>query len=339
MTVVHKVLDEILVAYMRIHGKFSDVIDTIDIVRKASGNKAIGDPIVVHHWLVQDQNGHDIDVCIPVSENIDQGEVHTMVLEKCEAMTTIHRGAYDTIRDSYQAVVSETYSHGLPIAESGREVFLNYNPDAPEETVVEIQEILHDWDNRFSKQLESILGKDARNRVLECYNDISYKSSRDERVHAVKCAIEMLDEIATEKQKFEILSQCAHVFPTELIEDMRIVYEKSKSVEKVLEAMQKAGTYPKFRKEGNKLYSSKAPYNKEAFEKATTREEKMQAYCFCPMIKYHLDEISGSFCYCGSGWARRLWEGILGQSVHVEIVKSLTKGDNECTFAVHLPVD
>jgi len=85
------------------------------------------------------------------------------------------------------------------------------------------------------------------------------------------------------------------------------------------------------------LRSCCKPYNPAAFVKATTRKEKMQAYCFCPMIKYNLDEVSGTFCYCGSGWARRLWEGILDEPVKVEIVKSLTRDDDECTFAVHIP--
>ena len=304
MSVVHKVIEETLVAYMRIHGKMSDVIDAIAKIREVSENKINGDPIVVHHWLVQDTEGHDMDVCIPVSEIIDQGNIKSMTLEKCEAMTIVHRGSYETIRETYRAVVTETYSHGLPIAESGREVFLNYNPDDPEETVIEIQDVLHDWDNRFSKQLGEVLGEDSRTKILECYTGVSHESTTEERAQAVKCAVDMLDEIASEDQKFEILSRCAHVFPPELIENMRVVYDKTQSVDKVLEAMAEAGNYPKFNKEGKILYSSKQPYNRAAYDKATTREEKMKAYCFCPMIKHNLNEISGSFCYCGSGWSR-----------------------------------
>ncbi|MGY5872654.1 MAG: GyrI-like domain-containing protein [Candidatus Thorarchaeota archaeon] len=337
MSVVHKVIEETLVAYMRIHGKMSDVIDAIDKIRNAEDIKINGDPIVVHHWLVQDSEGHDMDVCIPVSESIEQDMINSMTLEKCEAMTIVHRGTYDTIRDTYRKVVTETYGHGLPIAESGREVFLNFNPDEPEETIIEIQEVLHDWDNRFSKQLGEVLGAESRAKILECYTGVSHVSSKETRAQAVKCAVDMLDEIATEDQKFEILSRCAHVFPPELIENMRLVYAETQSVEKVLEAMASAGNYPKFTKKGNILYSSKQPYNRAAYDKAETREEKMQAYCFCPMIKYNLDEVSGSFCYCGSGWSRKLWEGILGKPVKVEIVKSLTRDDDKCTFAVHLP--
>lgn len=337
MSVVYKKLEEILVAFIRIHGKFSDVAKTLDIVRKASESKIVGEPIIVHHWLVQDSEGHDMDICIPVSEEIFQGEVKTMTLESCEAMTMIHTGSYDTIRDTYRKITKETYEHGLPIAESGREVLQVIDIDNPENNVIEVQEVLHDWDNRFSKQLVEILGNDARNRVLECYTKVSHESSLEERVKAVKCAVDILDDIATEDQKFEILSRCAHVFPPELIAKMRSVYVETNNIDEVLEVMASAGNYPKFTREGNILYSSKQPYNPSAFAKATTRKEKMQAYCFCPMIKYNLDEVSGTFCYCGSGWSRRLWEGILGKPVKVEIVKSLTRNDDECTFAVHLP--
>lgn len=336
MSVVHKKLQETLVAYIRIHGKFSDVAKSIELLRNASENKTVGVPIIVHHWLVQDKDGHDMDVCIPVSEEILQGEVKSMTLESCEAMTLIHTGSYDTIQDTYRKITKETYEHGLPIAESGREVLIEFDSENPEKNVIEIQEVLHDWDNRFSKQLGEVLGIEARNRVLECYTNVSHESSLEERANAVKCAIDLLDEIATEDQKFEVLSRCAHVFPPELIAKMRSVYVETNNVDDVLKAMSAAGNYPKFTREGNILYSSKQPYNPDAFAKATTRKEKMQAYCFCPMIKYNLEEVSGTFCYCGSGWSRRLWEGILSKPVIVEIVKSLTRDDDECTFAVHL---
>jgi len=337
MSIVYKTLEETTVAYMRIHGNFNDIAESLEVLKKAVGSKINGEPIIVHHWLVQDKEGHDMDVCVPVSEPVDLDDVKSMTLESCEAMTMIHRGSYGTITDTYRQVTKETYSHGLPIAESGREVLLNFDVEKSEETIIEIQEVLHDWDNRFSKQLGKVLGEDARSKVLECYTEVSHKSSKEDRAQAVKCAVDMLDEIATEDQKFEILSKCAHVFPPELIENMKLVYVETQSVEKVLDAMASAGNYPKFTREGNILYSSKQPYNRAAYDKATTRKEKMQAYCFCPMIKHNLDEVSGTFCYCGSGWSRRLWEGILGKPVKVEIVKSLTRDDDECTFAIHLP--
>ena len=74
-------------------------------------------------------------------------------------------------------------------------------------------------------------------------------------------------------------------------------------------------------------------------EKAETAAEKRRAYCHCNMIKNHLDEMNATFCYCGAGWYRQLWEGILERPVRIELVKSLVKGDDVCQVAIHLPQD
>ena len=128
MKAVHKQIEEILVASKRIHGKYADIPNTLIQIQKTCGNKVAGPPIIVHHWLVQDGNGHDMDICIPISESIDSDIVDTRVLESCEAMTMVHRGSYENIQETYREVTKETYAHGLPIAESGREVILNFNP-------------------------------------------------------------------------------------------------------------------------------------------------------------------------------------------------------------------
>lgn len=338
MPVEHKTIEDILVASKRIHGKFIDIPRELEIIGKIVGKRATGRPIIVHHWLVQDQDGHDMDVCVPMTQSIDENGIKSMILEKCEAMTMVHNGPYETIGETYREITKETYAHGLPIAESGREVLIRLDLNNPEKNVIEIQEVLHNWDELFAENLEAWLGTEDSEEIMECYEGLTCESSLEDRVEAIKCAMITLDKLATDEQKFEILSQCAHIFPPELIERMRIVYDETYDIDKVLVCMEETGNYPKFTREGNILYSSKQPYNPQAFAKATSHKEKMQAYCYCPMIKYDLDYIRESFCYCGSGWVRRLWEGILGESVRVELVKTLTKGDDECTFAIHLPV-
>jgi len=49
------------------------------------------------------------------------------------------------------------------------------------------------------------------------------------------------------------------------------------------------------------------------------------------------DEMPETFCYCSAGWPRRLFEGILEMPLKIEVVKALTKGDDYCEFAIHLP--
>jgi hypothetical protein len=48
--------------------------------------------------------------------------------------------------------------------------------------------------------------------------------------------------------------------------------------------------------------------------------------------------MSPTFCWCGSGWYRRLWEGILGQPIEIEHVETLLNGNDQCTLTVTLPL-
>ena len=80
----------------------------------------------------------------------------------------------------------------------------------------------------------------------------------------------------------------------------------------------------------------KMPFDIKGYAQAKTREEKMRSYCQCPLIRDHLDEVNPLFCSCGAGWFRQLWEGILGRSVTVEMVKTVAKGDDCCLVHVKI---
>jgi hypothetical protein len=254
------------------------------------------------------------------------------------AATALHKGRYGDIKKTYREFVPEVYGHGHPIQENGREAFIALDLETPENTVVEIQAMLVGWESKLAYHLERVLGKKKRDRVVSGFNEISLETRQPERALVIKDALMKLDKIATEKQKYEALSCCGHEFPAELIVAMRDLYRETKSIDTVIQAMKEGHFfYPKMRREGDIIYDRKAPARKEAFEKATTRKERLHAACFCPLLEEFWDEMPGTFCYCAAGWPRRLFEGILETPLKIEVVKALTKGDDYCEFAIHLP--
>ncbi|MFW9794379.1 MAG: hypothetical protein ACFFEE_08760 [Candidatus Thorarchaeota archaeon] len=337
--VVHKLLDEVQVAQIRIHGNVSDLPDIFSKLNNLVGKNATGSPIVIHHWGVSDEKGHDMDVCLPISKEVQEERIVTTILPVRNAMTMIHKDPYNRIGDSYSKITKYTYERGHPIAESTREVFHNFDPNHPEATVVEIQAILHDWTERFTTKLESVLGSKAKEEILVPMSGLDIDSPVDVRHKALCNALKILEDKANDEQKFEILSHCAHVFPVELIPPMRDLFESTRDVDAVIEAMKsKGGYYPKLlRREGSIIYSEKGPSNPTAYKAAKTEAEKRRAYCFCPLIRNCLDETPEIFCNCSAGWPKQLWEGILDRPLRIEIEKSLLKGNDVCEFAIHLP--
>ncbi|MFH0778323.1 MAG: hypothetical protein V2A71_06790, partial [Candidatus Eisenbacteria bacterium] len=185
---------------------------------------------------------------------------------------------------------------------------------------------------------------------MEGSEALTLEASVAERFRWVKQAVQKLEGRASEFQKYDAVSGCAHVFPDSQVMKFKAVFEHARAntkdglraVDAVIDFMgQSSGGGEKPVRTGAVLRCSKKPRDPVAYEKAKDDLERGRAYCFCPIIRRFLDGgMPHSFCYCGSGWYRRQWEGAIGKPLkRIEIVKSLLKGDDVCEFAIHLPDD
>jgi hypothetical protein len=74
-------------------------------------------------------------------------------------------------------------------------------------------------------------------------------------------------------------------------------------------------------------------------------DEKMKRYyaCHCAWARESiLDDVvdvSANFCHCSGGFTKMPWEAALDQPLEYEMVKSVLRGDDECSFIIHLPKD
>jgi len=94
-------------------------------------------------------------------------------------------------------------------------------------------------------------------------------------------------------------------------------------------------------REGNLLYISKIPYNAKQYLQETDPVMKRYYACHCPWareaIKNGNIQLNPVFCNCSGGFSKKPWEIIFGQTLEVEVLESVLKGDFRCRFVVHLP--
>jgi hypothetical protein len=94
-------------------------------------------------------------------------------------------------------------------------------------------------------------------------------------------------------------------------------------------------------REGNLLYISKIPYNAKQYLQETDPVMKRYYACHCPWareaIKNGNIQLNPVFCNCSGGFSKKPWEVIFGQTLKVELLESVLKGDFRCRFVVHLP--
>ena len=335
--ITHKRLDDMLIASLRFQMlEREELFARLEELRNECQEYVAGPAFAVFYWDTG-LEGIDTEACFPVTSPVEIGEIKSRMLDGGEVFSMLHRGSHDNVAESYREIGARLVEHGLNPENLSREIFLEFDADSPQKNVTEIQVFFVNWEQRFAENLERVLGADAPAEVLKDLDKISLGSSCEERKTWVNCAMERLDAQGDEEQRFDILSRCAHIFSPRRIERVRAIYERHLDVDEVLKAMaEDPDWYEKPARDGDIIYVTKVPRNREGYEEATDEAERRTHYCHCALARKNPGDVHPAFCYCGAGWYRQIWEGILGKPVQVEILKSLTRGDDTCQFAIHL---
>ena len=306
-----------------------------------------GPPFCIIRFVTSIKDGLDAEVGFPVRRAVDAEGTSTRRFPPLDVLSLVHTGPLETLSDSYGRLYRAAAGRGLISDEFAREVYPDWEQD--EWDSVEVQFVLHDWSELFVRNLEHVLGGEAKDRVTRGLVQPRVVSSLDERFRWVRTVMERLAREASERQTYDIVSRCAHVFPQEQIEQLRQVYERAcgesedplEAVDAVIAFMGEDpgwGSAP--RREGRVVYATKAPRDPLAYQAAESAAQRRSAYCFCPIVRNRLERgMPATFCYCGAGWYRQQWEGAISGDVSIRIVKSILSGDDECRFAVRLPDD
>ena len=347
--ITHKRLDEALVATVQVNLKGREEVPALlQALRQGFPPESVAGPgFCLIQFVSSVQEGFLAEVGFPVHRPVEGSEVRTWTLPPLEVLSLVHRGPLDRLQESYRKLYGPASERGLVSDEFSREVYLDW--DDPEDVTIEVQFVVHDWTGLLGRNLDRVLGEQPAGVVMQGSDALTVESTLDERFCWVKGAMERLEGLADDEQKYKVLSSCAHVFPAGQVDKLRVVYEEARAgtadalaaVDAVITFMEEdPGWIESARREGHVLYSSKRPARARAYAEAKDDRERRMASCYCPLVRRHLEEgMPLTFCYCGAGWFRQQWEGAIGRPVRVEIVRSLLQGDDHCEFAIHLPAD
>lgn len=336
----HKRIEKLFVGYTNFRGELPDIPLKIEEFYEEVKDHISGPPIAIIDYGVYSDGGKDIDVCFPLKNTKEVEGVKTKFLPIVEVLSIKHHGTHGTLNETFRQLTNYSQEHVILGTAWLRFVYHKYNQENQDDNLIEIQYNLHKWDDRLEKSLDRVLSEDVRTEIMKNREQLfTLESSYEDRIQWLKEMLDRLDKVVSEDQKFDILSCCAHDFSKKRVDYMKSIYERTEDIDQVIKEMQKDyAWYEHPVRKGNIIYVTKVPVNPEEYEKAQTLEEKKRNYCHCRFINENLDKgISPTFCYCGTGWYRQLWEGILGKPIKVSILKSLLKGDDKCEVAIHIP--
>jgi len=222
------------------------------------------------------------------------------------------------------------------------------------------------WQEKFSRALERAGGSELRENVMQGADGLTMASDRAEVIAWSREAMQKLDRALPEEDRIELMTSCGCQVPTEKLADARRTFQETGSVDQVMEVLQ--AQFETFLKndlelepdqiqtvidrgmgmagvrEGTTIIATKIPKSgclKDYLEEADP-EKRRRMYCHCPRIRAVLESdvtISPTYCYCGAGFYKGLWETILDRPVQVALCQSVLAGDEVCQVAVHLPED
>ena len=188
-------------------------------------------------------------------------------------------------------------------------------------------------------------------------------SSRQEVIAWSKGAMERLDSLVDEEKRKQIMTGCACQYPKSDLQEIREGYEVTKDIDlahrmvqeqfesflkdslqlsaELIEEIVRRGWGSAGVRKGDTIIATKIPKSGYLIEymKETDPEIKRQYYCHCPRVREVLktaETISPTYCYCGAGFYKGIWEEILQQPVEVEVLESVLKGDEVCRIAIHV---
>jgi len=315
----------------------------LERLKAGCGESVCGAAMAIFHGgAVKD--GFLVEAAYPVSSPVERGEIRTRTLEPVPAVSMVHRGSHDSIRETIQKIHSHLSQHALTTSLIRREIYRVVNVSRPEENVIEVQVILHEWDRLLAEGTQEVLGAEARRLVMQGIEALSPESSSVEYTAWIQGAMGRLDALTGDSEKkCLVVSHCAHRFPEERIAHLRHIFENGKFDDILHEMYADDFWYEKPVRRGNVIHMRKNPYDPEGYANAVSPAERRRAYCHCAFVRPFLEvipsQLSPTFCYCGAGWYRQLWEGILQAPVKIEQVETLLKGDDQCRLTITLPLE
>ena len=221
------------------------------------------------------------------------------------------------------------------------------------------------WLSKLAASLEEHAGQAVCQQVMAGSDALSDQSDRQDIIAWSQQAIDRLEALVDEQTCQQVMLDCACQYGKADLQQAKEYYRTTADLDGAHRMLQ--AQFESFLRQGLKVDESiiaevvargwglagirqgstivatkipKSGYLVQYME-SSGPEQQRQYYCHCPRVRDALKtkvEISPTYCYCGGGFYKGIWEEILGEPVQVELLSSVLAGDDTCSFAIRLPI-
>jgi DNA-binding transcriptional MerR regulator/effector-binding domain-containing protein len=122
--VEEKNLEPVLVAGVRMKGRYSDCGQGFALLGKRLGRQIAGKPLCLYYDGEYREEDADFEPCMPVRREVQVDGVSVRRLPGGRCVSLVHRGPYEELGRTYQRALRYVKEHGYKISLPTREVYL-----------------------------------------------------------------------------------------------------------------------------------------------------------------------------------------------------------------------
>jgi effector-binding domain-containing protein len=114
----------VLVAGVRIKGKYGDCGKGFAQIGRRLGRYIRGKPFLIHFDKEYHENDADFEACMPVKSGNSDNEISVRELPGGHCVSLIHRGPYNELGRAYAKVAQYIHDKGYEVQAHPREIYL-----------------------------------------------------------------------------------------------------------------------------------------------------------------------------------------------------------------------
>lgn len=178
--------------------------------------------------------------------------------------------------------------------------------------------------DRFSLSFTEVVGKDASSVLGIRLSEYSQAKTPANKARFMRRLMDRLLVKTSKREANKVMLECGYMMRdgvSRCINENRIkrtkaLYAESRGMKDFIERYNKHGG-GSLRLEGKSI---KATYDR----------------CYCGSVSRAKEKIPLTYCYCGAGWYKRLFEEVLSMPVKVKVLKSIANGAERCEIEVRI---
>ena len=217
------------------------------------------------------------------------------------------------------------------------------------------------WLSKFSACLNQVTGEIVRERVMAGSEGLTAETDGRELILWTVGAMERLLALVGEGEAQKVMLGCACQYPKTGLAEVREAFEASgdlsvahqmlqerfeaflrdslKLEESLVDEVLRRGWGLAGLRRGETIIATKIPKSQYLADYLgePDPDKKRQYYCHCPRIRDVLqssEKLPATYCYCGAGYYKGIWEEIVQRPVQVELLESVLAGDEVCKVAI-----